>query len=689
MINDQINTLPNTSPVTLKKLKSLEITTYWDLINYLPLRYESFQTISRISEVQNGELVTIIGTIIESQYQVTRTGLKIQKFLIEDKTGTIDASWYNQPYLLSLLHKGQRIAVAGEIKKFGKKYSIQPKGYEILINNDLSQLKHTARLVPIYSEKQSLSSKTLREKIWYSLKNYADTIQEYLPKKLIQSNDLIEEKTAYKSIHFPISKTNEVQARNRLAFDELFLIQLSSRLIREEWEKELVGSPFSINDFQKQIDNFIKKLPFTLTKSQKKSTEEIISDLNKTKPMNRLLQGDVGSGKTVVAAIACYLAYLNGYQSLIMAPTEILAEQHFQTITKLFDFKTKAKFSNKLQICLVTSSHKPSEEKITNADIVIGTHALIQKKQKYRNIGLVIIDEQHRFGVIQRAQLKNKAINPHLLTMTATPIPRTAMLTIYGELDISVINEMPSNRLPVKTYLIPEEKRIACYQWIKKQISIYKIQAYIVCPLIEESQIETISSVKAATKEYEHLKKDVFPDLKVGLLHGKLKSKEKQEIMKKFNSNKLNILVTTSVVEVGVDIPNSTIMIIEGAERFGLAQLHQLRGRVGRGDKQSYCFVFPSDSIAKENFERLNFFSKTNRGNELAEKDLSIRGPGNLFGMQQHGYLDLKAASLTDFELINKTKKAVDEFTKDYSIKKFPILLSRIKLYQNRLIAKD
>lgn len=375
--------------------------------------------------------------------------------------------------------------------------------------------------------------------------------------------------------------------------------------------------------------------------------------------MNRFLQGEVGSGKTVVAALACYLTYLNGFKSLFMAPTEILANQHYATLVKLFN-KTSIK------VGLVTGSTK----KYFQADIIVGTHALITKKFELEKIGLVIVDEQHRFGVSQRAELKNKGLNPHLLTMTATPIPRTVALTLYGELDLSIIDEMPVVRLAVKTYLVPKEKRQSCYQWIKLQVTGYKLQVFIVCPLIEESEIETMKSVRAAKKEFENLKK-IFFEFKLGLLHGKLKSKEKNAVMTNFKNKNLDILVTTPVVEVGVDIPNATIMLIEGAERFGLAQLHQLRGRVGRSNKQSYCFLF-SESKEAGVLGRLGMFTKTNDGNKLAEEDLRIRGPGDIYGVKQHGYLDLKIAMLSDYKMIEKTKKAVEYFTGHYSINNFP-----------------
>lgn len=697
-LNTPIDSLPRTSPITIRKLKNLGINTYWDLLNYFPFRYEPFQIISAIANVQNGETVTIIGKIEYAKFGITKTGLRIVNAKISDNSGSIEASWFNQPYLLNLLKKDLTIAIAGEIKQFGRKFQIIPKEYEFIFFDDANprynnKLKHTGRLIPVYPEKRGLSSKTIREKIYYLIDILSndrgkDGIPKILPKNIMTYNYLIDEEAAYKNIHFPESLEKEKQARERLAFDEMFLIQLSSNLIKQKWKKEVIGHQFFLNKNSKLLQDFIDCLPFTLTDSQKKVIDEILMDLQKKQPMNRLLQGEVGSGKTVVATVACYLSYLNGYQSLFMGPTEILAQQHYQTITGLFNLKFKIENFKKPNVILITGSNKPTKDKLSKADIIIGTHALIQKKLTFQKIGLVIVDEQHRFGVNQRAELKNKGINPHLLTMTATPIPRTVMLTLYGELDISIIDELPKNRIPIKTYVVPKEKRLSAYNWIQKQIETQAVQAYIVCPLIEESEIETMQSVRAATQEFEYLQNSIFKKLKLGLLHGKLKAKEKQITMEKFVNKQLDILVTTSVVEVGVDIPNATIMVIEGAERYGLAQLHQLRGRIGRGTKQSYCLVFTSENTKNIN-DRLHFFAKNSDGNLLAEKDMKIRGPGNIFGSQQHGYVDLKIASLNDYTLIEKTKKAVEYFMRNCPINKYPELEKRLEEYNVKQIAKD
>lgn len=626
---------------------------------------------SSIAKAQPGETVTVKGAVVDAKYRVTRTGLKLQVFKVADGTGEIEVGFYNQPYLLRLIKKGNMLSVAGVVEQFGRKLSLKPKEYELV--NDDNFLKHTGRIVPVYPQTRGLSTKTIREKVYIALRN---KIPEILPDKIIKFNNLAAEEYAYQNIHFPESTVDAEKARERLAFDELFSIQLSSSLIKLHWEKEVVGHKFKDSGKSKKaIADFIGKLPFTLTASQLKVWNEIYEDLKKEKPMNRFLQGEVGSGKTVVAALACYFAYLNGFKSIVMAPTEILTTQHYKTLSDLFK-------DSPLKIGIYTASNKNPE-----GDIIVGTHALITKKFKLKKIGFVVIDEQHRFGVAQRAALKEKGINPHLLTMTATPIPRTVMLTMHGELDLSAITEMPKGRLPVKTYLVPPHKRPDGYEWIKKQIVQNNAQVFVVCPLIEESAVETMKSVKASKKEYDDLKK-IFFGQRLGLLHGKMKSVEKEKVMSDFKKGDYDILVTTPVVEVGVDIPKATIMIIEGAERFGLAQLHQLRGRVGRSYMQSYCFLYAT-SHEPEMVRRLEFFSKTTLGTRLAEEDLKVRGPGNIFGMKQHGFLDLKIASFTDYPLIEKSKKAADYFIGHYKISDFDLLKARLDKLETDGVTRD
>ncbi len=673
-LNTSIDKLPKTSFLTIKKFKSLKINTFFDLLNYFPFRYENYSLISKIKDLQEGEQVTITGKIIDVKNQISKKGLKIQIFRLEDDTGVIDISFYNQPYLLNLFKINTIASFSGIVERFGRKITLNPKEFELG-----EPLKHTGKIIPIYEEKKGLSSRTIREKIFFILsliKNENFNLKEILPKKIIDYNHLLDEVLSYKEIHYPSSFANLEKAKKRLAFDELFLIQLSSFLVKKSWEKETVSNKFEVKKYESKINDLIKTLPFELTQSQKKVLKEIFSDLEKEKPMNRFLQGEVGSGKTVVACLTCYLSFLNGYQSLVMAPTEILAQQHYQSFLKFFANK-------KIKIGLATSSKK----KDLDADIIIGTHALISKKITFEKVGLVIIDEQHRFGVNQRALLKKKGKNPHLLTMTATPIPRTVALTLYGELDMSVIDQMPKGRKPIKTFYVPKIKRNSCYQWIKNEIKKHKSQVFVICPLIEESEVETLKSIKAAKTEFENLKK-IFSDFKLALLHGKMKTKEKDKIMIDFKNGLFDILVSTPVVEVGIDIPNATIMLIEAAERFGLAQLHQLRGRVGRGEKQSYCFLF-SEKEDEKIIKKLKLFASTLDGIKLAEEDLKIRGPGDIFGTKQHGYIDLKIASLSDYQMIEKTKNALDFFVKNYSLDNFLDLKLRLKYYQKGEIAKD
>jgi len=704
-----IETLPKTSPLTIKRFKSLGINTFWDLLNYFPFRYEDYSLLSPINQIQEGETVTVKGIIVSLKNEFTRRGFRLQKIEIDDGSGKAELVWFNQMYLIKLFREGLTLSAGGKVERNGRNLSIKPEEFEIV---GAAPTIHTGRLVPVYPEKRGLSSKTIREKIFYAI-NQLD-MQKLLPDEIMSYNNLIDETTAYKNIHFPENTKLARQSRQRLAFDELFTIQLSNAMIKQEWKKETVGNRFIVGvgysdpqlmdgktrlaealtkrarlDSAKRappLQQFINNLPFKLTAAQKRVIDEIISDLRKTRPMNRFLQGEVGSGKTVVAAVAAYLAHLNGYQTLLMAPTEILAEQHYKTFQKLFSGTGIAR--NTPATTLITASHKPVRDELTKSNIVIGTQALLNAKLDFGKIGLVVIDEQHRFGVAQRAILKQKGTNPHLLTMTATPIPRTVALTLYGELDLSVIDEMPKGREQVKTYLVERNKRNDAYRWIEKNIVNENVQAFIVCPLIEESEVETMKTIRAVKKEYEYLKNQIFPRQKVGLLHGKLKAKEKNQVMLNFKDGKIDILVSTSVVEVGIDIPNATIILVESAERYGMAQLHQLRGRVGRGKKQSYCLLF-SEAEDKNSLDRLRFFAHNSIGSELAEYDLKRRGPGQIYGTKQHGYADLKIASFSDYGLIRKTKSAASYFMNRYQLNQFPELKNRVDKLRINKISRD
>lgn len=676
-----IENLPQTSGLTIRRFKLLGIKIFWDLLNYFPFRYENYSLVSPIDKIQPGEKLTVKGQILDIKNEYSKKGISLQKAILYDQTGKIQLVWYNQPYLLKVIKPLTIISVAGRIKEYFSLLTMEVEEYEILDDINTPTI-HTGRVVPIYPEKKGLSSKTIREKIWYLLKQ-KQVIEEILPQKIVNFNKLIGEDEAYRQIHFPCNLNKADLARKRLAFDEIFIIQLSSKLTKKEWEKEKVTHPFLLTkEIKNKIQQFIKNLPFSLTHAQKRCIEEILLDLQKTKPMNRLLQGDVGSGKTVVAAVASYFAYLCGFKTLFMAPTEILARQHFQNLSSLFKKVEDPK------IVLYTSSEKPKPSKLKEATIVVGTHALIDKKAIFEKVGLVIIDEQQKFGVVQRAMLKKKGVNPHLLTMTATPIPRTVLLTFYGELDLSIIDEMPPNKAKVKTFFVPKNKRQAGYEWIKQQIIKNNAQVFIICPLIEESKTETMKSIKAAKKEYERLKNEVFREFKLALLHGKMKTKEKDEIMKKFANHQFDILVSTPVVEVGIDVPDATIILIEGAERFGLAQLHQLRGRVGRRNKPGYCFLFTEKEDEKI-IEKLKLFAKIDNGFKLAEYDLKMRGPGEIYGTKQHGFLNLKIASLTDYDLIKKSEKAVDYFLSYFNLDQLIPLKKRLENYKISIISRD
>ncbi len=686
MLSSAVESLPKTSVLTIRKLRSLDIKTYWELINYFPFRYENYSLISSINKLQPGETITIKGKIIEAKNEYTKSRLTLQKLKLDDGTGVILMTWFNQPYLISLFKSSPYISIGGIVKMNKGKLVVEPKEFETLKRQDQETI-HTGRIVPIYPAKHGLSSRTMREKIFMALrgqetgsqrKSADGLVPEFLPLKIISQFDLLDESSAYQNIHFPKTTDLAHKARSRLSFDELFILSLSTYLTRKEWGRERIGHSFKVKENLTRLESFIQTLPFKLTSDQQNCVKVILKDLSSPRPMNRFLHGDVGSGKTVVAAIAAFAAYLGGFKTLFMAPTEILISQHYQTLQNLFK-------KSPLTIGVQTGAKK--NKSLSRFDLILGTHALLNQKLAIETIGLIIIDEQHRFGVQQRAILKAKGTHPHLLTMTATPIPRTVALTLYGELDISTIEEMPVNRIPVKTFLVLKDKRTRGYAWMRKKIGEGD-QAFIVCPLIEESEAETMQSVKAATKEYEQLSKYVFPDLKLGLLHGKIKSPQKDQIMKDFKDKKYDILVSTPVVEVGIDIANVTIMAIEAAERYGLAQLHQLRGRVGRGIKQSYCLLY-TEKEDKNILDRLRFIAQNTSGIKIAEYDFKRRGPGEIYGTQQHGYLDLNIASLADFPLIEKTKQAVENFVSDYDIKDFSEIRERIDKYSLDQISQD
>jgi len=672
-LNSPISKIPFVGPVYQNRLQKLDIFTVYDLLQHVPHRYLDFSHTEKIKNARIGETLTLKGDLVFIKNQYTKSGKKIQLAKLKDESGEIMLVWFNQPFLTRMLFPNDKLAVAGKVEWFGRVVSLYPSEYEKISAKTLGL--HTGRLIPVYPETKGLSSKWLRGRIKDIFTSFDNKFNDFLPKPDIEKLKTISLEKAFYDIHFPKSLSKVQEAKKRLSFNELLFLHHSAIKRKLEWQKNHVSHPFTFS--QQEVNGFIQSFGFTLTKSQSRAVQEILIDLKKDIPMNRLLEGDVGSGKTAVAAIAAFCSFANGLQTVIMAPTQILAEQHFQTISKLF-----APYQARVNLITSTSSKK----NIGRADIFIGTHSLFEKKASFENVGLVVIDEQHRFGVKQRTSLIHKSQNmtlaPHVLTMTATPIPQTIALTLYGDLDLSVLTEMPMGRIPVSTFIVPPIKREKAYAWIEKKITQEKTQVFIVCPLIEESDHENMLSVRSAKKEFSNLKK-IFPKLHLGLLHGKLNALEKVKIVNDFKSQKLDILVTTPVIEVGIDIPNASIILIEAAERFGLAELHQLRGRVGRGKAKSYCLLFSQTQSEKALF-RLNAMSKQKSGFELAEIDLHLRGPGEIFGFKQHGIPELKIASWQDFDLIKQSKdKALEIAHEPKKYKAFSEFCKSLK--ENRL----
>ncbi|MBI2017873.1 ATP-dependent DNA helicase RecG [Candidatus Daviesbacteria bacterium] len=667
-LNTPLSKLAGTGPGLLYKLGRLNLNTVEDLIYHFPFRYDDFSQISTAKETQIGQVVTLQGEIWSIKNIYTRSRKILTQAIFNDGTSPINLTWFNQSWLTKQIATGDRLQISGKLTKYKSRLSIiVPKWEKLDINlrshsssgNTDQKGLHTGGLIPVYPETEGLSSKWVRTKIDQLLPQVENQLTDPMPGFI--RGEMLSLKDAIRKIHYPESWDDIEKSRERLGFDELFYISLATQKARMEWKKKPPIAPLDIN--KNDLNYFLKSLPFKLTSAQKKVIAEIIEDLKKGQPMNRLIQGEVGSGKTVVVAIIAYLIHLNKLRTLFMAPTEILAFQHFSTLSNLLE-------PFEIKVGIYTGSKKEAKD----SEVIVGTHALLSEKLIAADVGLVVVDEQQRFGVEQRTILRAKAKPPHFLTTTATPIPRTVALTLYGDLDLSVINEMPKNRPVVKTYLVPEKKRADSYKFIEKRVKEGD-QAYIITPFIEAS--ETLTTVKAVKVEYERLGK-IFPNLKLGLLHGRLKSKEKEQVLTEFKEGKVQILVSTSVVEVGMDIPNATIIVIEGAERFGLAQLHQLRGRVGRGTKESYCLLYTSDVSSDR--RRLKYMENTFDGLKLAELDLKIRGGGEIFGVRQSGRFEFKIASFSDIQMVEKTKKAAaDLLNLDPSLDKYPLLKARLQ----------
>jgi len=655
-------------------LQNLGIFTVEDLLYHFPFRYKDFSKVKTIGDLHEGDEITVKAILNSVENIYTRGRKRITKAKILDHTGEMELIWFNQMYLKKSLNVGKNYFVSGKVGVFDSKLCFVSPEIEAVFDEAELRIEniHTGRLVPIYPETQGVSSKWLRSKIKFLLNSQTD-LEEFLPQEILSTKKYEEVNAALEKVHFPNSEQEAKASHKRFEFEELFIELLNVEKRKNEWQSGVKGQPFK--PFQKELTKFVDSLPFKLTSSQKTALAEITTDLQKSVPMNRLLEGDVGTGKTVLAIISAYLAHLNGYKTLYMAPTEILAQQHFDTFQKILA-------GTRIKLEIETGSKKKKSE---SWDILIGTHALLFAKEKYNDIGLVVIDEQHRFGVEQRGKIINLVkgkTKPHLLTMTATPIPRTLALTLYGDLSISVLKDFPFDQRKITTKVVPEKAREKAYDWIKNKNE----PTFIVCPLIEESESLSLANVKAAEAEYESLRNGLFKGITTGLLHGRMKSIEKEEIIKKFRAGEIKVLVSTPVIEVGIDVPDATIMVIESAERYGLASLHQLRGRVGRAEKEGFCFAFMSNN-SRNAYKRLKNLETTTSGIKLAELDLEMRGQGDIFGKEQHGFQRLKIADLNNLVMVEEAKVEAQKYYP--KLNDFPKLLDRLTQRKGRYITSN
>lgn len=666
-------------PKIAYKLNKLGIYTAQDLIMYFPKKHIDYSSRTLIRNLKEGENTTVFGYIRSVSAFNTKNNLSVVKVTVTDESGRIELSFFQAKSNRFMLERiksqfpvNAGIMLSGKVKRnnFDGKLTFDKPNYSIMTGEfleDKNSNLNLARIVPIYTVCEDLSIKVLRRAIFNAINTYKNEIENVLPDYIREKYGILDKKIAVEQIHFPESIELLEQARFSLIFEELFLIQLKLVRLREANSHNHSALALKIKE-KGLVKKFIDTLPFELTGGQKKAVNEILNDLNSDIPMARLLQGDVGSGKTVVATIMLLAGVENGYQGALMAPTEILAQQHYNNLQQWL-----TPLGVSVGLFLGSQGKKVREKFRTDLrngqmNIAVGTHALIQEDVDFNNLGAIVVDEQHRFGVKQRNILKKKSQNPQMLTMTATPIPRTLALTVHGDLDLTIIDELPKGRKPIKTSLVTSHRGV--YDLIKKEIESGR-QAYVVYPLIEES--ETLSA-KAATIEAERLQNEIFPQFKIGLLHGKLKNDEKEQVMADFKNKKYDILVSTTVVEVGVDVPNATVMLIENAERFGLSQLHQLRGRVGRNDLQSYCILHTSTK-SQETKERLNIMTQTNDGFVIAEKDLQLRGPGEFLGTRQSGLPDLIISDIVrDAKILEMARNEAIDFVKTNNIENYPIL---------------
>lgn len=668
-LEDDISKIKGIGPSSKNLFNKLGIYTINGLIEYYPKKYDDYSNILPTTKLTPG-LVTIKAKITQISGKYVRRGLHITEAIAIDDYGSVRLVWFNQPYRASGTKINQKYFISGNFELSYKRFVILNPSTELV--NDFPV--NTARVVPVYKETKGLKSNQIRKAV-KEIATVISKIEETLPDWLIKDNNLISKSSAILGLHFPDSKDILASSKHRVAFEEVFELILTSLLLKNQ---ALINKALPIPFKEKLAQDFVKNLGFKLTDEQKKVIWQIYKDIQKDAPMNRLVEGDVGSGKTVVAVMAALMAMEQNYQVAFMAPTEILARQHAETI---FNMLKRLGFEN--QVSLLVGGMKSEQKnkvykhiKSGEIKLLIGTHALIQEKVDMHNLALVIIDEQHRFGVEQRKKLLAKAGHmPHVLSMTATPIPRSLALTLYGELDISIISSKPRNRKEIITKLVSPNSLDSAYTKVKEELKKGK-QAFVVCPLISEST--SLDKIKSAKETYDSLKIGVFKDYSLGLLHGKMKAEEKNNVMQDFLDKKYHILVSTTVIEVGVDVPNATVMLIQNADRFGLAQLHQLRGRVGRSEHQGYCFPILSDSKAPS--KRLRAFEQTKDGFRLSELDLELRGPGAIYGTFQHGQLDLRIAKLTDTKLIISARKAAQKFIdKQEDLLQYSHLANRVK----------
>ncbi|WP_406242142.1 ATP-dependent DNA helicase RecG [Tissierella carlieri] len=641
-----IQYLKGVGPKRASRLRKLNINTVEDLMYFIPRDYDDRSKFKTLRECMIGEKVSLEVEIIgKANILRPRRNLSIIKVPVKDSSHNAYLVWFNQEYLKDKFIVGEKIIVNGKINKVGMEIQIMSPVFE-----KSGTMDKVGRITPIYSLTEGLTNNEIIKIIDYSIKEYIDQIREFLPQEIINKYDLMDIRDAITNVHFPMNSVLLEKSRKRLSFQELLTLQMGLFIIKNRNFTNNKGIRFNKTI---EINDFIQKLPFKLTNSQIKVFKEIEADMENDIQMNRLVQGDVGSGKTIIAVLAMFKAISSGYQAVMMAPTEILASQHFESIRKFF-----SGYNIRTELLVGSLSPKAKEEilldlKEGRIDILIGTHAVIQENVEFNRLGLAITDEQHRFGVKQRAILSQKGNNPDVIVMTATPIPRTLALILYGDLDVSIIDELPPGRKEIETYAVGPEMIERINNFIRKQI-LESRQAYIVCPLIEESETLTVN---AAEELYKDFKDNIFKEFKVGLLHGKMKPKEKDLVMEEFKNHKIDILVSTTVIEVGVNVPNSNIMVIYNAERFGLAQLHQLRGRVGRGEHQSYCILI-NESNNQISRERMRVLQNSTDGFKISEKDLELRGPGEFFGTRQHGLPELKVANLfTDMDILKVAQK--------------------------------